>query len=200
MSTLSPAAARGKSSQVLRLTIAAGASETIRATGSRFYVCESPVRLRIKADQGSAADYGQGCGLSCTDGAFFECLEVANPAQTEVGIVLYVGFADYVDQRSEVMEPPSRFVAHEVAIPANSGYAIPANLQANDIRRKAVVVSNGDATSLRLLIRDIAGKAGCLVESKETAVLEVSGFVEVYNPNPVAVQMYASEVYWVLAN
>jgi hypothetical protein len=198
MSTLPAALARGKTSQVLRLTIPAGGSELIRATGSRFYVCESPARLRIKADQGSAADYGQGCGLSCTDGAFFEWLEVLNPSASEVSVVIYVGFADYIDQRAEVLETPSRFASvFAGTLAAGASVTLTGITSGRDIRRKALLVSNGSA-ELRLQIRDESGAIAAIVLPEQVHAFPTSGAMIVHNPHGVGVECYVSEILFTL--
>lgn len=193
--------------------LAAGAAgvAVIEVPGSFFRIKEATGAFSMKIDYGADFEFALGMAYTCPLGTGFKMLTVTNLTAEENVIEILIsgateqGIGTITDDRLNIIrergamttvDADSRLVAHEVSIPANSGYALPPTLIAGDIRRKAVIVSNGDATSNRLLIRDAAGVAGCLVEAKETAVVEVSGFVEVYNPNPIAVQLYASEIYW----
>ena len=197
---LEPAIARGKSSQTVPLYIKAGQSERLRATGSTFYVVESPARIEIRADNLAASEYAAGTGMDCEGAAFFEVLDVRNPHAFDIEVKIYVGFAKYRDQRAAVIEPPTRVKGHgKIDLAANTAYPIPDTLATGDIRRKGVVVSNGDGTNLRIQLRDAAGNPFAIILPGETAAVPVSGPMQVFNPNPGgAISIYVGEIFWTL--
>lgn len=96
----------------------------------------------------------------------------------------------------EVVDPKTRVAGWTGDLAANSGHTFAPALQPGDIRRKAVVVSNGDATSLRIQMRDPSGIAWNIILPGETAVFPISETVEVFNPNPAPVSVYVGEIYW----
>lgn len=140
-----PAYLRGKSSQIVVLTVPPGEIAPGLATGTNLYVVSAPCGFLIRMEGGSFIDVQQGCARKATGGATFEYFEAWNPTAKAIKIRVFVGYAEYQDQRQAVVEPATRLACQSGTLAANTPLTIVSALSAADIRRKEVIVSNGSA-------------------------------------------------------
>jgi hypothetical protein len=102
---MNPSKNRGAAAQLLPVQVPANGRFAVKATGSFLSIVESPVRVGIKLDSGGWAKCAAGTSLSCKDGAYFEGFEIENPSANAITVLVYTGFAEFIDRRVAVIEP-----------------------------------------------------------------------------------------------
>lgn len=186
---------RGKSSQVIPITIPAGGVANRPATGSFLYLVEAPARVKVRIETEAAVDMTAGCGIRATGGASFNFFEIENPQAFAVTVKVFVGFSEYIDQRAEVMDPPTATTGSGVVTLAAGGSIIlDGNPPAGCIRRKSLLVTNFDLAN-PIMIETPAGVAigACL---PRTAWREnISGAVRLSNPSGGGISCIVGEVW-----
>lgn len=176
--------------------VPAGGVRPINSGGRFFRVVKTNVPLAIQRSGAAYQPYEQGDAEELADGETFDRLEVKNTAAVDAYVEIYVGYGRREQSRQTVMEPPTRTVGSgKVDLGAETPLVVAPLLLAGDLQRKAVYVTNGDGSNLRLEVRDKSGKALGVILSGESAVFYVSDTIQIYNPNPVAVSVYYGQVY-----
>lgn len=201
MSTIStPSIERGKSSASVPVTIAAGGKKTLNATGTCFFVLESPCRVSIRMDTTAACLYKAGTGLETTGGAVFEWLEIENPSTSEITILLYVGFARYEDKRHTIQEGATLATAYPTGdmIPASARIVLDGIPPAGASQRKTVLISNADPAAL-LYLETVAGVTIATVFPQTTIAPAISGPVVLRNRSAVPIPGSIGEVWYATA-
>lgn len=172
---------------------------TIEAEGDFFWLLESPARIEIKATGGSFLPYEQDTGDDFEKVGPFKRLELKNATPNDVRVLVYVGFSRYKSARAAVIEPRTSLVAwNGTQIGAAAGVTFAGVPSVGQLRRKAIQITNGDA-SLRLQLRDTAGNVALEIFPETNITQPVSESVEVYNPNGAPVSCRVSEIYWLAA-
>jgi len=193
---------------------AAGATQSIQqipGLGIRFYVVESngTADIGIKTNKGIQEKFSVGTGKSFPDEEFFSSLELENFESSTVQITLFVGFGDFLDNRTTivgnrltsilpVIEPETRLLANAATTLANNASislsgAAPSTAY---LRRKAIMISNLDSAA-RLQLLDHVGTVVALeVFAATSVIVPVSGACTVKNVSGGAVALAVSEIWW----
>lgn len=160
----------GRTSQVLRNIIAAGASLQYPVSGNTFYVTFTSAPLTIRPANGAGNPYDTGTGLSIPEINSFGNLELSNPTANPIVFELFIGFDGFIDNRV-IIATSSRLqsVAYptyqtasstaSVAITDRSGQAFN-DINGNPwyaVNRQSIIISNPDVGVTLLLQR--AGSA-----------------------------------------
>ena len=181
---------------VFELEIPPAAIRPIPQAGDFFLVVQANTPLEIQRSGAPFTTYEQGDSETMPEGSEFDRLEVKNTTATTCYAKIFVGYGRRGQNRPTLMEPPTRTVGSgKVDLVAETALDVAPLLLAGDLRRKAVYITNGDGSNLRLEVRDKTGKAFGVILSGESAVFYVSDTVQIYNPNPVAVSVYYGQVY-----
>lgn len=187
-------------------TLAVGEVQNINFGGTYFYVREADGPVRIGNDDEDGDIYEVGTGpIGPADDAFRK-LKVTNAHTEPNRIEIVVGEGEFRDSRFSLV--PGRYVGiptypaptrlavrPETSIPAASGIDLTGLWTVPDRIRKAIVVQNLDAAS-NIEIR-VGGFVANVIPGSPipvTHTLEVSGPVEIYNPNGAAVDVRISEI------
>ncbi len=180
-----------------KISIAAGAVQPINVEGRNFHVVFAPVDLEIKRAGGEFGIYPQGTGSEdMPNGETFRRLEVKNTSLGDIFVTIYIGGPQYRDSRSAIIEPKTRGVAHAtVSLATVTGVTLTGIPSGNQVRRKAVTVTNLDPT-LSLQIRDSAAGVLLTVFPETSITLPISEGVQIYNANGAAVALNISEIWW----
>lgn len=183
-------------SQVHEKTIGPGETAFIDQDADFFWILESPVTLQVRVKGGSFNPYVQDTGEDYGRVGSFTRLDVRNPSLNTVRVLIYVGYSRFISSRSSVIEPNTKFIAwNGTQIGATSGETFTGVPPAGSLRRKAIQVTNEDAT-LRLHLRDADGNVGLIIFPETSITLPISESVQVFNPNGAAVAARVSEIYW----
>ncbi|HLP00620.1 MAG TPA: hypothetical protein VK163_01245 [Opitutaceae bacterium] len=183
-------------SHVFEVEIPPAGIRPVVGSGDFFLIVEANTTLQIRRTGAAWQPYEQGDSEELPDGEIFERLELKNTSAVTASVKIFVGFGRRSQNRQQVMEPRTRVAGWSGDLAATTGRTFAPTLIPGDLRRKAVIVSNGDATSLRLQLRDPAGVAFNIILPGESAIVPVSETVEVYNPNAIPVTVYVGEIYW----
>ena len=195
-STTLSADQRGKSSQTLQLTIPAGEMRTIPATGSFLAVVEAPCRFQVSLDSNPLVAARQGTALRATGGSYFEYFIVQNPQPVTITVLIYVGFAEFVDQRGAVIEPRTDSRGTSGSLAAGVTLPLPFAPKPNDIQRKLCILTNGDPAN-RLEVLDAAGVLCDVIFPETSKAYPISETFSLRNSTGAAIQYFRTDIVWV---
>ena len=193
---MTPASKRGQSSKTIPYKIPAGGQITVKATGSHFFLVESPIAVMVKLESAGAVRCAAGSGLDCEDGAFFEYAEVSNPATYEITVLVYVGFAAYNERRAASVDANTVLIGQPITtIAANTKVPFTGAPTGNLVRRRQIVVSNLDAANpLYILDENDNLCAACFFGTSIT--LPTSGPLKVFNNTAAPIPVCISEIWY----
>lgn len=190
----------GKSSAVAVSLVPAGGTRTVSTMGSFCYVIDAPAPFKLRMDGQPYIDVRAGSSLRAVGSAFFESIELFNESASPMLVRLYVGFAEYAENREFSMEPLTEAIGRpEFADPIANNDTIlvePLTLP-NIIRRKAVIVSNPHATG-DLLVYGRNDLVLAHVFARSVAYIPTADAVAVSNASGGAIAAAVGEIYWVL--
>lgn len=205
-----------KSPSTFTGSIAAGAFQTIPLEGDEFYFITqvsannnvtpkfsvSPINTQNE----TTISQGQGMFIAET----FKGLKLFNKTSTAISFELVIGFREggsFIDntlnqvasQLTQIYtyQPPAT-AATSAATSIAAGVILPLSGAAVGInyRRKALIVSNSDASS-RITVCDFSGATVlCYVEPSSSIIIDVSGPVAVKNPSASSVAVSVTEIWY----
>ena len=198
----------------LKVTLAAGERRDLNITGTRLAITEASFAFSIAFNRETEqipADLGFQFVFAANEP--FTHLSVFNTDTTQpLTVEIYYGTGDVIDRRLNVVSTrPNQFVQfmEPATVLAGSGLAsIGATSDAEFdgtstnplyIRRKALIVSNGDA-ALVLTLQDGGGEVVAYVQPGTSFYLETSDAVIVANTNASAVAVAIAEIWYVRAS
>jgi hypothetical protein len=189
-----------KTSIVEQFSLTTGQIRTISAPGDFFLVVETSGTLNIARTGTGFSPYGQGDGEQLAEGETFDRLQIQNPNASTVQVTIFAGFGRRIQNRQSVVEPPTQLrqlfggnLSAATTVPVSS-----LTTGATDIRRKALLVANGDA-SLRLQVLDGSGNVCSFIPPGQAHVFPVSLACGIRNPNGAAMEVYISEIVWTVS-
>ena len=186
---------RGKTSQLISITIEPGGQATRPVFGRYLYVVECSAPFLWRMDQTPLVPADQGSRLKAAEDATFEQVQFVNPQIVSITVKVFVGFAEYDQARFAIIEPTTTLRAQAGSLAGATGIDLTPTLSAGEVRRKALTVSNGSATD-RLQIRDASGNVALIIFPETSIILPISEACELYNPNPGAVDYSIGQIIW----
>lgn len=185
-----------RSSTVYITTIPAGGTLGVDAYGQRFYFINATAPLEAKTNLSAYKPYRKGTGENFTDEFRFNRIEFHNPNTYPIFIQVFIGFGDYLDTTSELVESFTQAVGQaSTTIAALSTVVLNGNPSNTQIQRKAVVISNLSTTDA-LYVRDISHNNICAVLPNTSIMLPISAYVEIYNGTASAIPWCCSEIWY----
>lgn len=185
-----------RSSSVIVTTIPANGIVGFDAYGQRFYFINSTAPIEAKTDLTGYKPYRKGTGENFTDDFRFHRFEVKNSNAYPVFIQVFIGFGEYLDTTSELVESFTNAVGSPyTAVAANTSLTFTGSPSGTQIQRKAIVVSNLD-TANNIYVRDINDNYIAAVFPKSTISLQISGPVKVYNGTAGSIPVCISEIFY----
>lgn len=198
-----------RTSGTYRLVIPALSTYTLNQAGVRFYIVESDndSPLFIKTDKTIEEIFTVGTGKWVSEEQFFRMLYIRNSTADVITIDLFVGFGEYIDNRTTivgnrlssvlpVIEPKTLFVAHpDDSIDAGSGINFNGVPTGNRLRRKCIMVTNLDPT-LNIVLQDTSINDGLTIFPNTSVTVPTSEEVNVANENGSAVAVNIAEIWW----
>lgn len=183
-------------STLIRPFVAANSTLPINIAGRYCYLVDAASPMEIRVGDQPASLFSPGTGVAFDEGNDFERIEVRNPTAYGQFVDLWVGYAQYLDRRTALIEPDTQLVPWSgTTLAAATGQLFPPLLSQGRIRRKAVIIDNQDP-SLPLYIRQ-GGVVGMHIRSQNLVTLPLSREFELFNPHGSAVACNVSEIYWV---
>lgn len=153
----------------------------------------------IRKDGESFDEYWPGNG---TGSGAFTSFEVRNPAAFDVEIWLWVDRVEWLDNRRDNVESPTEAVGRAFTSIAASGLVdLLPDLTAPRIRRKAITVTNLDATVSIFVSDSSSANAGrgniiAAVFPQSSVILPISEPCRLRNDTGAAVSCAVGDVYW----
>jgi hypothetical protein len=173
----------------------AGAFLGVSHRANKFYVIDASGEFLVKTDNSSQVPFKQGQGRTFVSD--FNRLELENISSNPISIRLWVGNGEYKDQRFQLLESSTEFIASPVSSIAGAVSEVFNGVPlVNQITRKAIIVSNNDSSN-NLELRDESGNSGVIVFPKTSVMIPTSDYVEVYNPTGGAIATRISEIWYV---
>lgn len=196
--------------------IAPGKFTILDQEGDEFYfttqTCPDPTVIPVlrvsPSNTQNETNVMQGQGMYIQEA--FKGLRLTNNGSSPLTFEVVVGFragGQFIDNTLNVIRaaltnvfqyipPLTRMVSQATLLNAGDLIALPGTGIGGNFQRKAVLVSNSDATN-SVTICDLPGTSVlCYVEPNTSIILEVSGAVSVKNPNLVAVNASVSELWF----
>lgn len=204
---LPPRELRGKSGQSITLFVPAGGQATAKSTGAFLYVVDAPGVIDIRLEQQPWHEARTGTSMKCGEGAVFEWVEVRNHNAAEsITVKLFLGFAEYRDDRETILEQPTECFGvpdaagwDGVQLAGGASVVLSGIQSGQRIRRKAVQIFNDDPGA-PLHCYDgphPTGRRTATILASSAITMPISGYVRIANPNGAAVACALSEVWWV---
>lgn len=186
-----------RSSVYVKQVIPAGGTIHVSAYGETFYFVGLTAPVNAKTDLTAAKPYRQGTGERFPSELRFRSLDIENPNASPVQLVLWVGFGEYIDHRTALIDGYTQAVGSPYSsVPAASARVFNGQPSGSQLQRKAIVVTNLDPANV-LFLRDQSGAVICAVIANTSLTLPISGYVDVYNPSGAAITAYMGEVWYV---
>jgi len=194
-----------RTSRISRL-LQPGEEVILDALGTFYYVAEAEGAIAVGMGDDTPTPADVGTGYKGIEGEGFRALRVQNLSTLTNKIVIVVGFGDYRDNRFTLvpsrdfalrtMHAPTRVKGWATSsIPATSGVIFDGVFAKPDIIRKALTISNEASGGLKVQVRDPDGNVILVINDGDSAYLETSGEVEIYNPNGGgAIQVRVGEI------
>jgi len=153
-------------STIKTMVIPANGLFPVSEYGERFYFIKCSAQVMVKTEHSSEKPYQKGQGEYYTDlKMWFRRLEVRNPNNFDVYVRLWVGFGEFLDSTSELVETPAVFYAWNANTIAASTTVVflgrPSGVQ---LQRKAFNISNMDLVN-DLFIMDVDPVTGLAVNT-----------------------------------
>lgn len=191
-----------RASTIKQMVIPAGGLFPVSEFGERFYFIKCSATVMAKTEHSSEKPYQKGQGEYYTDEKmWFKRLEIRNPNEYDVYVRLWVGFGQFLDSTSELIETPAVFYGWNSNTIAGLTSVVflgrPSGVQ---LQRKAFNISNMDLTN-DLLIQDVDSvtglpvNTGLAVFAKTSITLPIAGPVAVRNATASAITCYISELW-----
>jgi hypothetical protein len=179
------------------LEIKPGGIEPLNGEGDFFAIVSAPLDILVRYPGQSWMLFSQGDDHTLAPGRTFPRLEVRNPSTTAtIRVILYAGFGRYGQRRIASLELRTEIDGwNGTQLGANAGQTFSGVPSGNRVRRKAIVVSNGNATQ-RLELRDSDGHRALIILPGDSVTLPVSETVTVFNPNGAPTECAISEIWW----
>lgn len=188
---------------IFRRPLAVGEVTNINFPGTFFYVVQADGPVRIGNDDEDGDVFDVGTGWKGAQATAFTKLKIRNEHTAEQLVEIAVGEGEYRDNRFTLvptrnlgvpMYPaPTRLAPRpETNIAAGAGITLSGVVAAPDVIRKAIIVQNLDATqNLELRVGGVVANIVPYSPVPITHTFELSGPVDVWNPNgaPVAVRI-----------
>jgi hypothetical protein len=189
---------------IVTRTLAPAAKEFFDMPGTSFDIIEADGPLAIGLDDETPESWDVGTGFTSSPGEGFRRLLVQNLSTLPNRVTIIASFGIFRDNRLNfvpfrnvglpVTAAPTRVKGWpDGSIPANSGIIFDGIFVKPDLIRKALTISNED-TTLKVQVRDPAGNVILVVNGGDSAYLETSGRIEVYNPQGAAIQVRIGEI------
>lgn len=200
------------------LRIPAGETRPVNLQGQWFYIKElydlvtntTADDLQISTDLGGEMPYNVGTGARFPGEAQFRHLIVRNSGANSVYVEIIGGYGDYIDNRLNIVrERPGQVQAVQdqpteatgwvgTSLAATTGQTFDGTPPAGYTQRKAIIITNRDATTAELQIRETAtGNVIGIIFASTAQVYFVSGSVEVFNPNGAPISCHVGEIWYV---
>lgn len=177
--------------------IPTGRTERIDLPGTFVRVRSANRSFSLRLGNGAPFSLTPGSQYTCPAGAFFPNLTIVNQSADTLAIVLIIGQGDISADSTPQVERATQLVANAAtSLAAADALPLTGVPTATLVQRRAVYVSNLDA-NLSLQIRDQAGNVGLTVFAETSVMLEVAGYLEVYNPNPGPIALSVSESWYI---
>ncbi len=131
------------------------------------------------------------------EGIWGQIQMILGAAHTQLAMQVNAGTTGTGDMSDDLLECQTEMVSKVLnTIAGNATVTLAPTISGNRLRRKSIILSNGDSAN-RLNVIDVDG-GRCPILFPETNIcLTVSGTIKVYNPNSFALEFYATEIYWV---
>ena len=198
-----------RSSAVKASVIPAGGIFGVNQYGNRFYFLNATAGVLVRADQGVEKPYRKGTGEDFEkQGMAFSRLEIRNPSAFNVYVQVWVGFGEFLDTTSELIELFTQYYAVPLVsqvIAAGSYLLLDGSPSGVQLQRKAFTVSNNDIAN-SLIIKDVDPvtnlpiNGGTLVFAKTSIMLPISGKVIIANETAGDIVAYVSELWYVYSS
>jgi hypothetical protein len=179
------------------LRLPPGKTEGIPVEGDFFCVTFTPCDIEISVDGRGKATYNQGDARTLTGGRMFRRLEVRNPTAGTIDIIIFAGTDRYSQARQAILEPKTRVIGVSDTLAGHTSLDLDPALYliGGDIRRKAVTVSNPNAT-LRLELHDEDDNGFDVIEPKDTKIFPISERCKLHNPNGDPLEFKLGHIIW----
>lgn len=185
-----------RSSSVLTTVLAPNEERGFSAYGQRFYFINATAPLEAKTDLSAYKPYRKGTGENFTDEFRFKRVQFHNPNTYSIFIQVFVGFGDYLDTTSELVESFTQGTGTStVTIPATTSITLNGNPSGIQLQRKSLIVSNLDPTN-NIYVRDANDNYTAAVFPKTTISLPISGPVKVYNGTGAPIPVCIGEIWY----
>lgn len=186
-----------RSSVFVRQSIPAGQTIHVSAYGETFYFIGLTAPVNVKTDLTAAKPYRQGTGERFPSELRFRSLDIENPNASPVQLTLWVGFGEYIDHRTALIDGYTQAVGSPYnSVPPMSARTFNGQPSGSQLQRKAIVVTNLDVAN-PLLVRDGNANVICAVLANTSLTLPISGPVDIYNATGSAISAYMGEVWYI---
>jgi hypothetical protein len=186
-----------RSSVYVRQTIPAGETIHVSAFGETFYFIGLTAPVNVRTDVTSMKPYRQGTGEVFPPELRFRSLDIENPNAGPVQLVLWVGFGEYIDRRTALVDGFTVALGSPFNnVPAMTARTFNGVPSGNQLHRKAITVTNLDLAN-PLLVRDGSANVICAVLPNTSLILPISGPVDIYNATGSSIAAYMGEIWYV---
>jgi hypothetical protein len=186
-----------RSSVVQTTIIGAGEVFGISQYAERFYFVNATSLVYAKTEYTAERPYKKGTGEKFTTDLRFHRLEIRNPNAYPVFVQVWVGFGEYLDTTSELVEQYTQILGYSSrTIAGVTSIDFPGTPAGTQIQRKCIIVSNDDLVN-SLYIVDAFGNYCCTVRAGFSITLPISGPVSVANDTASPISVSISEIYYV---
>lgn len=184
------------------LPVAAGKTEALNVAGRYIAIVSAPYAIGVQVDEQPEVIVQAGVRWSYPAPDFYRRLTVRNPGTAPIAPVIWLGFGEFIDNRHEKIEASTDVVGWSGNIPAATeagpgSVTFSPVLTGNRARRKAVIVSNYDA-SANLYVADTAGNTVATVFPLQCVTLPISQPCQVRNPGGAPIAAAVGEIYWLV--
>lgn len=189
---------------IISRTLAPGTKEFFDASGTSFDIIEADGPLAVGLNEETPEPWDVGTGFTASPGEGFRRLLVENLSTLPNRVTIIASFGLYRDNRLNfvpfrnvglpITSAPTRLKGRASGtLAATTGVVFDGLFVKPDLLRKALTISNED-TTLKVHVRDPDGNVILVVNGGDSAYVETSGEVEVYNPNGAAIQVRIGEI------
>ncbi|MCX7790157.1 MAG: hypothetical protein N2378_05920 [Chloroflexaceae bacterium] len=189
------------------LTVPAGQTRRVNVTGTYFLCSESSAPFRLRLGDREATFFSAGLAVRFQPGDWFAFIEITNPGSADNEIEFFVGTAEVIDARLNVVtdRPPAAVTVHITppktylkthtitSLAPAAEESCPGTDSGN--RRKEILVTNLDGTN-DLEIRTAAGASIGFVLARTAWVLETDDDLKVVNSAAAAIACRIAEVFY----
>ena len=164
------------------VTVPAGATISLDAQGTNFYVIVTNGNLFIRPDNGVFSEYSQGTGENC---GLFSRIELSNRNPYDVAALVFVGWDSFIDNRLIIAQG----LTPNVALPTYSTPLTSNTVNINDLSGQPFLDINGKKWlalyRIAILVFNLDGSAVYLLQKKGATTVSGVATGAIYPLTPI---------------